>query len=664
MLRRLVPALLVSLLLSTGLAGPPAGVAAPAAPRPGCDQVELVWLPGSAARDDGLRGVRRALRFVVGRGETGVTRVGRVGPRLTAARLAQVRRRGLAASHLAGWRADARAAVVALGRVHRACPDALLALGGFSRGAVATRAAVRSLTRVPALRRRLGLVVTVGDPLLRPGDRVVGEVADLGSPPRGAAGRALPWPRWARAAALSWCDDDRMCTPQGSVAGHDYTGGQLPVGDELAAMPVDAADARSTLVGEPFGYRAGSLRIVGADRLPAGLELHGGAVSGSPLATGTRRVRLRVRSTTVAPDVRRTRVLELAVVAPRAAAGTTLVTRGWDGAPADGPSSGVLVSGDGGTLVFASAATNLVPGSTRACRTFVWSRATGRTETLAADPSGVCGVALDISRDGTRVLSYVEGRVPGAGGRLELVDRAAGTRTTVATGVPGETTLMPDDGESVIYRADRFGAFRRWDRASGTTTPLPAPPSPGGPEQLVDWTGGGSADGRHLLLQNPAGLWDTTTGTFTALHDTGTWAGWQAYAVAEVSLDATLGVVRGLGPAAGSGEGGSPAGLLLSWPSGDVVGPAGGSNLGAAITPDGGWLAIAGRYGRDRLSLAQVATGARAFAFAAPAPGTDGGVMSAAALGDDGRTLAYVSSASDLLPGAGRGTANVYFWSR
>lgn len=653
-MRRTVLAMTAALagtMLTAPLVASSVVAARPGAKPAACHQVELVWLPGSAGGTNGLSAVRYALRYEVGRGETGVSKVGRVGPALTAPLLKQVRKQRLSSRYFTGWQADARAAVAALTRLSRTCPDSLLAVGGFSRGAVSTRAAVRALTRTPAVRRRVGLVVTVGDPLLRRRDRTVG---DIGTPEAGAAGTALHLMAWAKPAAISWCDDDPMCTTQGEV-GHDYRG-RLPIHDELDAFPFDSDDAASALVDSPYTYRVQDLRIAGAKGLPSGLTVRDDAITGTPTATGSRRVRLTVRSAKIAPAVRATRLLTLDVVEPRAAAGTTLISRGYDGKPANDDTRTVMVSGDGSTVVFESEATNLVPGVSGADvpRVYAWNRAAGRTDLVAAPATedhrrvSIRGV----SRDGNRILTELTDWT-GSGTAVVLHDRIAGTSTTVASGAERRTAMLTDDGEQVLFGT--APGIARWTRATGTTEPVVMPPQAG-----ARWTGGASADGRQLLFGFPTGVWDTVTQTFTPLGGSVPFGGWESIERAEVSLDAGLAMVRGIGPASGGGVGGDPAGAVLDLPSAHARGSTYG-NIAAAITPDGQWYAqMGGSQGGRELALAHAPDGAIFFPYQRD---TTGEVMWAS-ISDDGSGLGYVHTAADLLPGTTRGVTNVYFWGR
>lgn len=639
------------------LSAPLAPISAVPAPKAsGCQQVELVWLTGSAGGSSALAATIEVLRNEVGEGETGVTRIGRAGPTLTASSLKQVRTQKLAARYFQGWQADAADAVGALTRMSRTCPDSMLAIGGFSRGAVSTRAAVRSLTKSPVVRRRVGLVLTVGDPLLRHRDRTIGDVVGFDLPERGAAGRALALPTWARSAGLSWCDQDPMCTTEGRVSDHDYRG-RVPVSDELDVLAFDSQDKQTTLVGSPYTYRADDLRIVKASGLPAGMRVQGGAVTGTPRTVGTTRIRLTIRSSTVAPAVRATRTLKLDVVEPRAVAGTTLISRGYDGAPANDDSRTVTVSGDGNTVVFESQATNLVAGVSGADipRIYAWHRATGTTELVAA-PAGGDPRRLSVrgvSRDGNRILAEFTA-FAARNTSLVLYDRLAGTSTTVAdTDVERLNSMLTDDGEQVLFRtvSGTTTGIHRWTRATGTSEPVVMPSA-----LAQRWTGGASADGRRLLIAYPAGVWDTGTQAFTATNGSATFGAWQGVESGEVSLDARLAAARGTGPAAGGGIGGDANGVVLDLPAGTARGSSFG-NLAAAITPDAGWYADSSE---GDLVLVRTSDGARYAAFE-QAP--DGDVISAS-ITDDGTGVGFVDTASDLLPGTDRGVTNVYFWGR
>lgn len=88
---------------------------------------------------------------------------------------------------------------------------------------------------------------------------------------------------------------------------------------------------------------------------------------------------------------------------------TTLVTVGYDGTPADGPSNSPDISEDGRWIAFDSTATNLVPDDTNGFSdVFVYDRATREIALISVTADGVQGVApsaaAEISADGQWVV--------------------------------------------------------------------------------------------------------------------------------------------------------------------------------------------------------------------------------------------------------------------
>jgi Tol biopolymer transport system component len=95
---------------------------------------------------------------------------------------------------------------------------------------------------------------------------------------------------------------------------------------------------------------------------------------------------------------------------------TRRISVGLGGAPADGPSWGPRLSGDGRYLAFVSSASNLVAGDTNGVAdVFVYSRVTGSIERVSVGSDGAQGALASIrpaiSRDGS-VVAFVSAAAP------------------------------------------------------------------------------------------------------------------------------------------------------------------------------------------------------------------------------------------------------------
>jgi hypothetical protein len=485
---------------------PVSGASTAASARPGgCPDVRVVWA-GGRARDAAVRELRR----VPGQ-RVSVTAVAPPSRELTTDDLDEIRSQGLRHRHFADWRVRARRAARAVVRSARACPDALVVLGGHSEGAVAARGAARQLaTKGPrSARRHVGGLWLLGDPL-RQGE-------DDGAPGV-LAGHGPAIPRWVSRSGIlvqrcQWGDPVCGGTPSSPAAGdalsqhyaydkYSFRGaaGRLPIAETLRWPAIRGARVRVPL--SPRNLRSAQLRVMRT--LPKGLRVSGTHLVGKAPA-GRTVVTLEVRSRVVAPAVRRVVRVVLDAGKQAAARGTVLVSRGVQGRPANGASWAGDVSGDGSVVAYTSTATNLVRGDRASGgrergRAYVWDAGTGRTELVSVDADGraISGYGVQLSDSGRYVL------FDDPWGDRWLRDRVAGTSTRVPRGA-GDRSTLSSDGRSVTF-ADG-GTAQRWDADTGVVLDLG-----------VTGFQAASPNGRYLALveQGTLRIWDTVAATVVA----------------------------------------------------------------------------------------------------------------------------------------------------
>jgi hypothetical protein len=155
----------------------------------------------------------------------------------------------------------------------------------------------------------------------------------------------------------------------------------------------------------------------------------------------------------------------------RSSGATTRVSVDASGAEADGASYGPALSGDGGTVVFYSSATDLVANDVNgATDVFLHRRATGTIERVSVDSSGAeadrNSFSPFVSRDGDVVAfhSFATNLVAGdtnlcCDGFLRVVSTGATARISVdSTGVQGDATSVPQavsaDGGFIVIASD------------------------------------------------------------------------------------------------------------------------------------------------------------------------------------------------------------------
>ena len=202
----------------------------------------------------------------------------------------------------------------------------------------------------------------------------------------------------------------------------------------------------------------------------------------------------------------------------RQTGGTTLVSVGPDGSPADDDSTSPSISTDGRFVAFQSFASNLVPGITLGMsHIYVHDRQTGSTRLVSVSPDGSPAdddsTSPSISADGRFVAfqSFASNLAPGATvgiSHIYVHDRQTGMIKLASVASGG--SAADDDSASPSVSADgRFLAFQSFaasltpggtvgatnvfvhDRQSGVT----------------GWVGGGSspafsADGRFVAFQS------------------------------------------------------------------------------------------------------------------------------------------------------------------
>jgi hypothetical protein len=481
-----------------------ASTAAPARPG-GCADVRVVWA-GGQARDAAVRELRR----VPGQ-RVSVTAVAPPSRELTADDLGDIRSQGLRHRHFADWRARARRAVRAVVRSARACPDALVVLGGHSEGAVAARAAARQLARKGprSARRHVGGLWLLGDPLQQADDDGARGVL---------AGHGPAVPRWVSRSGMlvqrcQWGDPVCGGTPGSADTDDDVSqhyaygkyslfgvAGRLPLAETLRWPAIRGARVRVPIF--PRDLRGARSRLTRT--LPKGLRISGAHLVGKAPA-GRTVIRLEVRSRVVAPAVRRVVRVVLDAGKQAAAPGTVLVSRGVEGRPANGASWAGDVSGDGSVVAYTSTATNLVrgdraSGARERGRAYVWDAGTGRTELVSIDADGraISGYGVQLSDSGRYVLF----RDPW--GDRWLRDRVTGTSTRVPPGA-GDRSTLSSDGRSVTF-ADG-GTAQRWNADTGVILDLG-----------VTGLQAASPNGRYLALVENGFLriWDTIAATVVA----------------------------------------------------------------------------------------------------------------------------------------------------
>ena len=218
-------------------------------------------------------------------------------------------------------------------------------------------------------------------------------------------------------------------------------------------------------------------------------------------------------------------------------AGTERVSVTTGGAPGNGASHGVDVSGDGSVAVFGSGSTNLVPNGTSTFDIYVRDRDAGTTALVSVSSTGQSGNSTSlwpsIAADGSRVAfqTNASNLVPDDdNGGSDVIVRDRGTGTTVLVsaapdGTPANAaSARPEisaDGEHVVFQSAAtdlvpgvpVGVTQVYSRnlstgvvelVSQTTAGTPADAAVGAPSV--------SADGRYVVFQTFAPSFENAVG--------------------------------------------------------------------------------------------------------------------------------------------------------
>lgn len=345
--------------------------------------------------------------------------------------------------------------------------------------------------------------------------------------------------------------------------------------------------------------------------------------------------------------------------------------------PSDHSPTSPVISADGAWIAFLSSATNLVPGQTDVPSSrdaFLWSQATGsitlvtRTPGSATTAAGGQATDLRISSDGNWIALATSstGLVDGvddfnAQDDVFLYERATGVHTlvtsregTVSATAGGRVsssrgTVTSNDGRYVAFTSEAGNlAGVTFDENGGTDVFLHDRVT--GAVTLVSHASGSPSTTGDAASFFPILSADGTTVVFASVASNLVSAP-VAEAVGELYLyDRATGAI-----------------ILVSHAAGLPATPADGSLSGAgqyAVSGDGRWIAFAhqgsdliagqvdGNNGGD-IFLFDRATGTNTLvSHAGSSPAQAGNLPSAApSISADGRYIAFVSGASDLVPG-------------
>jgi hypothetical protein len=186
-----------------------------------------------------------------------------------------------------------------------------------------------------------------------------------------------------------------------------------------------------------------------------------------------------------------------------------IITKAWDGGPANGPSQVLAISADGGSVLFQSRANDLVPwdandvATATTERVWLWRRATGGITLVA---SGHGPGALDADGRIAACVTSVDGRVlisDGAGlsvpfpiivGDATLAGPMAlsGDGDVLAFAAPRDPTASAGPSDVYVYRRSTGTLLNASTRADGT------------PGNGSSWWPSLSRDGRELAFVSAA----------------------------------------------------------------------------------------------------------------------------------------------------------------
>ncbi|WP_435205048.1 TolB family protein [Micromonospora sp. bgisy143] len=339
---------------------------------------------------------------------------------------------------------------------------------------------------------------------------------------------------------------------------------------------------------------------------------------------------------------------------PAAADGetTTLVSASTGGAQTNTFSGDSAVSADGRYVVFWSEASNLVPGDTNGVGdVFVRERVTGLITRVSVSTGGTQGNRISnepaISADGRYVAfsSAASNLVTGdLNGMVDIFlrDRVAGTTSLVSVSSTGSAALSPSNGPAIsadgryvafissayLVPGDTNGfsdVFVR-DRVTGLTSRVSVSSTGAGANE-GSFSASISADGRHVVFASGASnlVADDTNGTPDVfLHDRATGL------TSRVSVSST-------GAEANDGSGS----LAISGDGRYIAFTSGASNLVPGDTNQ-----VTDVFLRDRL----IATTTRVSVSTSGGQAESHSPSLKAAISADGRFIAFMSYASNLVP--------------
>lgn len=356
---------------------------------------------------------------------------------------------------------------------------------------------------------------------------------------------------------------------------------------------------------------------------------------------------------------------------PPAPAGAIVRATDSYGGEGGGDSYSAEISGDGRYVTFWSSAWNLVPDDPNAVAdVYVWDSETDATVRVTNKADTYWdSTAPVISGDGG-VVAFTSQAAHVAGdtnGREDVFVWDAATRTTIritdgngksrAHGISGDgdrvlfsswaSDLVPDDtnGEPDLFV---------WDAGTGTTARV----TDGG----NIWTNDGriSGDGRYVVYTEETGppvppasdavrdvfLWDAATGTTTRLTE-----GDAITAYPDVSDDGSAATFWSAASNLVPGETSEPGVFVWDAATGTTARIAGGHS--PRISGDGRYVT----WGGSNVHVWDATTGTVSDI-------TDGnGNSYAPVMSDDGRAIAFLSRATDLVAGDRHDTPDVYYWS-
>ena len=358
-------------------------------------------------------------------------------------------------------------------------------------------------------------------------------------------------------------------------------------------------------------------------------------------------------------------------------------------AAGDAASSNPVISKDGGWIAFASLAGNLVSGQTDSAGTpdlFLWERASGTATlvthmaTLTTTAVGGLQGTFSLSDDGAYVAfsdtaaSLMSGQVDNNGVTdVFLFERATGFNTLVSHSTAGGATAaggtsvggaLSGDGSHVEFVStatdvvggvtDGNGTFDLflWTRASGETVLVShAAGAPSSAGNATSNAGDITPDGGLIVFASQAAnlaaagddnsdsdvfLWETATGNNSILSESPA----VASATPETGVDPAVHGVSSDGRFA----------LYLS--------------DSPAIVP--GQIDLNNSHGAEDVFLVDRAAGTTALvSHNTEGPATTGnGASTAAVLSADGRWVAFLSAATDLVTGYSGGSPDIFLWDR